>query len=113
MADSLDSYSLEYIKAAKSLGLDVVIFCDNEEILPTMRERFFDYNVEILDLPDCKVVDEIPKDAKFFTKKQLHSNGQIYPSVAHYKQGVPFSRANKILDFDDFWLDMEYFYFYS
>ena len=113
MADSLDSYSLEYIKAAKSLGLDVVIFCDNEEILPTMRERFFDYNVEILDLPDCKVVDEIPKDAKFFTKKQLHSNGQIYPSVAHYKQGVPFSRANKILDFDDFWLDLEYFYFYS
>ena len=113
MADSLDSYTLEYVKAAKSLGLDVIIFCDNEEILPTMREEFFDYNVEILDLPDRKVVDTIPKDAKFFTKKQLFSNGQIFPSVAHFKQNIPFSRANKILDNDEFWLDNEYFYFYS
>lgn len=113
MANSMDSYTLEYVKSAKSLGLDVIIFCDNEEILPTMREKFFDYNVEILDLPDRKVVDIIPKDAKFFTKKQLHSNGQIYPSVAHYKQNIPFSRANKILDNDDFWLDTEYFYFYT
>lgn len=113
MADSLDSYSLEYIKAAKSLGLDVVIFCDNEEILPTMRERFFDYNVEILDLPDRKVVNEIPKDAKFFTKKQIFSNGKTYPSIAHYKNNLPFCRANKIIDCDEFWLDMEWFFFYS
>ena len=113
MANSMDSYTLEYVKSAKSLGLDVIIFCDNEEILPTMREKFFDYNVEILDLPDRKTVDAIPKDAKFFTKKQLHSNGQIYPSVAHYKQNIPFSRANKIIDCEEFWLDNEYFYFYS
>ena len=81
--------------------------------LSTMREKFFDYSVEILDLPERKVIDDIPKDAKFFTKKQLLSNGQIYPSVAHYRKNIPFSRANKILDNDDFWLDMEYFYFYS
>jgi hypothetical protein len=112
MADSLDSYTLEYIKAAKNLGLDVIIFCDNEEILSTMREKFFDYNVEILDFPERKVVDSIPKDAKFFSKKQIHSNGQIFPSVAHYKQNIPFSRANQILDNQDFWLDFEYFYFY-
>lgn len=113
MAESLDSYSLDYIKSAKSLGLDVLIFCENKEILPQMRERFFDYVVEELDYPSKETLDKVQKDAKFFTKKQLHSNGQIYPSVAHYKQNIPFSAANKILDCEDFWLDIEYFYFYS
>jgi hypothetical protein len=113
MAESLDSYTLEYLKAAKNLGLDLVIFCENKEILPHMREKFFDYVVEELDWAEQKELDNIPKDAKFFTKKQIHSNGQIYPSVTHYKQNIPFSRANKILDDKEFWLDMEHFYFYT
>lgn len=112
MADSLESFSAEYLKAAKNLGLDVLIFCEKKEILPQMREKFFDYVVEELDWPEQKELDKISKDAKFFTKKQLISNGQIYPSVAHYKNNIPFSRANQIIDCPEFWLDMEYFYFY-
>lgn len=112
MADSLESFSAEYLKAAKNLGLDVLIFCEKKEILPQMREKFFDYVVEELDWPEQKELDEIPKDAKFFTKKQLISNGQTFPSVAHYKNNIPFSRANQIIDSQDFWLDTEYFYFY-
>jgi hypothetical protein len=112
MANSLESFSAEYLKVAKNLGLDVLIFCEKKEILPQMREKFFDYVVEELDYPEEKELDKIPKDAKFFTKKQIISNGQIYPSVAHYKRNIPFSRANQILDSQDFWLDFEYFYFY-
>lgn len=112
MADSLESFSAEYLKAAKNLGLDVLIFCEKKEILSTLREKFFDYVVEELDWPERKELDKIPKDAKFFTKKQLISNGQIFPSVAHYKKNIPFSRANQIIDSQDFWLDTEYFYFY-
>lgn len=112
MADSLESFSAEYLKAAKNLGLDVLIFCEKKEILPQMREKFFDYVVEELDYPKEKELDKIPKDAKFFTKKQLHSNGQTFPSVAHYKNNIPFSRANQIIDCPEFWLDTEYFYFY-
>lgn len=112
MADSLESFSAEYLKAAKNLGLDVIIFCEKKEFLPQMREKFFDYVVEELDYPEQKLVDSIPKHAKFFTKKQLISNGQIFPSVAHYKNNIPFSRANQIIDCPEFWLDFEYFYFY-
>lgn len=112
MADSLESFSAEYLKAAKNIGLDVLIFCEKKEILPQMREKFFDYVIEELDYPEQKLVDKIPKDAKFFTKKQLISNGQTFPSVAHYKNNIPFSRANQIIDSQDFWLDTEYFYFY-
>jgi hypothetical protein len=113
MADSLESFSAEYLKAAKNLGLDVLIFCEKKEILPQMREKLFDYVVEELDYPEQKELDKIPKDAKFFTKKQIISNGQIFPSVAHYKNNIPFSRANQIIDCQDFWLDFEYFYFYT
>lgn len=113
MADSLESFSAEYLKAAKNIGLDVLIFCEKKEILPQMREKFFDYVIEELDYPEQKLVDSIPKHAKFFTKKQLISNGQIYPSVAHYKNNIPFSRANQIIDCPEFWLDIEYFYFYT
>lgn len=113
MADSLESFSAEYLKAVKNLGLDVIVFCEKKETLPTLREKLFDYVVEELDYPEEKELDKISKDAKFFSKKQIHSNGQIFPSVAHYKNNIPFSRANQIIDCQDFWLDLEYFYFYT
>ncbi len=112
MAENTDSYTLDYVKNVKSLGLDVLMIGTNNETLPWVREKFFDYSVESLDRPERSVIDKIPQHAKFFSKKQVHSNGQIFPSIAHYKQNIPFQQANRIIDSDDFWLDVEYFYFY-
>ncbi len=112
MTETVDSFTLDYVKSVKSLGLDVLMIGTNNETLPWVREKFFDYSVESLDRPERLVIDKIPQHAKFFTKKQVHSNGQIFPSIAHYKQNVPFKQANRIIDCDDFWLDLEYFYFY-
>lgn len=113
MAENVDSYTLNYVKSVKSLGLDVILIGTNPENISWVREKFFDYSVESLDRPERLVVDKIPQHAKFFTKKQVHSNGKIFPSIAHYKQNIPFQKANRIIDSDDFWLDIEYFYFYS
>lgn len=112
MAENVDSYSLNYVKSVKSLGLDIILIGTNPENISWVREKFFDYSVESLDRPERLVVDKIPQHAKFFTKKQVHSNGKIFPSIAHYKQNIPFQKANRIIDSDDFWLDLEYFYFY-
>lgn len=112
IAENTDSYTLDYLKNVKSLGLDVLMMGPNKETLPWVREKFFDYSVESLDYPECSIVDKIPPYAKFFSKKQVHSNGKIFPSIAHYKQNLPFSKANRIIDSDDFWLDLEYYYFY-
>ena len=112
MAENIDSYTLDYVKNVKSLGLDVIMIGTNLENLPWVREKFFDYSVESLERPERSVVDKIPPHAKFFTKKQVHSNGKIFPSIAHYKQNIQFQKANRIIDSDDFWLDIEYFYFY-
>lgn len=113
MVGNEESFSLNYVKSVKNLGLDILLIGENEENLPIVREKFFDYNVESLGLPERSVVESVPKDAKFFTKKQIHSNGKTYPSIAHYKNNLPFCRANKIIDCEEFWLDMEWFFFYS
>jgi len=113
MTKTPESFDLSYVKSVKSLGLDVLMIGTNKENLPWVREKFFDYSVESLDYPERSVVDKIPFHAKFFAKKQVHSNGQIFPSIAHCKKNIPFQKANRIIDCDDFWLDFEHYYFYS
>lgn len=112
IAENPESYTLDYVKSVKNLGLDVLMMGVNKETLPWVREKFFDYSVESLDYPERSLIDKIPPHSKFFTKKQVHSNNKIFPSIAHYKQNIPFSKANRIIDSDDFWLDLEYYYFY-
>jgi len=112
IAENTDSYTLDYVKNVKSLGLDVLMMGPNKETLPWVREKFFDYSVESLDYPERSLVDKIPPYAKFFSKKQVHSNGKIFPSIAHYKQNLCFAKSNRIIDSQEFWLDIEYFYFY-
>lgn len=112
-ADNPESYDLNYVKSVKNIGLDLLMIGTNEQTIANVREKFFDYSVESLDHPERSLVDKVPKDAKFFTKKQIHSGGKIFPSIAHYKKNIPFSKANKILDSEDFWLDIEYYYFYK
>lgn len=112
IADNPESYTIDYVKSVKSLGLDVLMMGINSENISWVREKFFDYSVESLDRPERSIVDKIPPHAKFFSKKQVHSNGKIFPSIAHYKQNIPFQKANRIIDSDDFWLDLEYYYFY-
>lgn len=112
IADNPESYTIDYVKSVKSLGLDVLMMGINSENISWVREKFFDYSVESLDRPERSIVDKIPPHAKFFSKKQVHSNGKIFPSIAHYKQNIPFQKANRIIDSDDFWLDLEYFFFY-
>lgn len=113
MVDNTESYDLNYVKSVKNIGLDLLMIGTNEQTISRVREKFFDYSVESLDRPERSLIDKIPKDAKFFTKKQIHSGGKIFPSIAHYKKNIPFSKANKILDSEDFWLDSEYYYFYK
>jgi len=113
MVDNPESYNLNYVKSVKNIGLDLLMIGTNEQTIANVREKFFDYPVESLDHPERSLVDKVPKDSKFFTKKQIHSGGKIFPSIAHYKKNIPFSKTNKILDNDDFWLDVEYYYFYK
>jgi hypothetical protein len=113
MARTPNDYDINYVNSVKNIGLDVLIVATEEEGLPVMREKFFNYIVESIDQPDRSIVDKIPKNSKFLTKKQVHSQGKIYPSIAHWRAQKVCSPQNKIIESPEFWQDIEYFFFYK
>ena len=106
-------YELSYIKDVKSIGLNLLMIGLDESTISDTREKFFNYIVESFDHPDRSVIDKISKSSKFLTKKQILSQGKVYPSVSHWRAGKIFSAQNKIIDDKEFWQDIEYFYFYK
>jgi len=110
-ARDVDSFDLDYVKSVKSLGCGLVVVTDNDEILSPLRLKFFDYQVERLHNPDRSIVDSIPKDAKFWTKKLVFSKGKAYPSTSHWQKKD--QNPQKIIDTPEFWRDIEFYYIYQ
>lgn len=104
-------FSPEFLKSLKSLGQPVVLICSYKKNLSFLREKFFDYTIEEDD--DQKPLENIPKNAKFWTKKIILSSGKKYPSIAHWRENILLTNENRILDCGEFWKDKESFYFYE
>lgn len=105
------TFSPQYLKDLKAIGLPLVLICDSPKDISNLREKFFDFTIEEDDKQ--KPLDNVPSNAKFWTKKLLFSRGQKYPSTAHWRENIPLTNENKIVDCGEFWKDKESFYFYE
>jgi hypothetical protein len=105
------TFSPEYLKTLKAIGVSLVLIAETDKNISELREKLFDFAVESDD--EIKPLDNIPKTAKFWTKKIVLSNGQKYPSIAHWHENFPLTNENKIVDCGEFWKDKESFYFYE
>ena len=106
-----ETFSPEYLKNLKAIGVPLVLIAESEKNISELREKLFDFSIESDD--PVKPLENIPKTAKFWTKKIVLSNGKKYPSIAHWRENVPLTNENKIVDCGEFWKDKESFYFYN
>lgn len=106
-----ETFSPEYLKNLKAIGVPLVLIAESEKNISQLREKLFDFTVESDD--PIKPLENIPKTAKFWTKKIVLSNGQKYPSIAHWRENFPLTNENAIVDCGEFWKDKESFYFYQ
>jgi len=104
-------FSPQYLKDLKALGVGIVILCARQNKISELREKYFDFTIDLDD--ESKPLDNIPKSAKFWTKKIVLSKRQKYPSIAHWRENSPLTSENKIVDCGEFWKDKESFYFYQ
>lgn len=105
------TFSPQYLKELKAIGLPLVLICDAPKNLSFLREKFFDFVIEEDD--NKKPLDNVPASAKFWTKKLLFSKGKKYPSTAHWRENIPLTNENSIIDCGEFWKDAQSFYFYQ
>ncbi len=106
-----ETFSPEYLKNLKALGVPLVLIGEDPSNLSFLREKFFDYIIEADD--PIKKLDNLPNACNFWTKKLVLSVGKKYPSIAHWRQNQPLANTNTIIDDPEFWKDVESFYFYT
>ena len=83
-----------------------------EKTLSDTREKFFDYIVERMSVPDRSKVERLPSGCKFWTKKLVFSKAQRYASIAHWKMQKPFDGQDFVVDSEEFAQDIEHFFIY-
>jgi hypothetical protein len=113
LLDDKDDFSLEYVKAAKRLIPNLVLVGMKEETLSDTREKFFDYIVERMPVPDRSKVERLTGGCKFWTKKLVFSKTQRYASIAHWKMQKQFDGQDFVVDSEEFAQDIEHFFIYK
>ncbi len=106
-----ETFSPEYLKNLKAIGIPLVLISESEKNISELREKLFDFTVESDD--PIKPLKNIPKTAKFWTKKIVLGGGKQYPSIAHWRENISLTNENVIVDCGEFWKDKESFYFYQ
>lgn len=113
LLDDKDSFSLEYVKAAKRLIPNLVLVGMKEETLSDTREKFFDYIVERFPSIDNDLVKILCDSHKFWTQKNIFSKAQKFPSIAHWRANIPTSHENFVIRNDEFYRDIQHFFVYK
>jgi len=108
--------SENFLKASKSLGLDINVYCPDKNSLKENRFKFFDWNVE-KDFNEDVTLDQIKKinkKSKYFSSKTIFSKGKPFPSKAAYLANKPLDKnGNNVILNEEFEQELEYFKIYN
>ena len=111
-----DSFSLDYLNALKSLGVNLSLFCENEENLGKLQLKFLDFGVERLpetSKKDLDLQEDICDNYFYKTNKLLVSKGKFYSSKENWNQNIEYSEESKVIDSPEFWKEAKYFKIYK
>tara|TARA_R100000008_G_scaffold86474_2_gene79769 strand:- start:250 stop:1413 length:1164 start_codon:yes stop_codon:yes gene_type:complete len=111
-----DSFSENYIRKLRNLGIAVELFApDNNQLMET-RVEFIDWDVEKLDFPEKKdldFIDDICDNTYYKSSKTLLSHGKQYSSKAAWEARESKSKYEPIIDSESFWKESQYFRIYN
>jgi hypothetical protein len=109
-----DSFDEPYLKQAKAAGINVQIFCENNEKLSDYRFKLFDFDVNESmfkkkdDLGDD--LNKINENTKFLSGKVLLSDGKKYSCYEAKKAKKELTGAPEVVyDSNDFWKELDHY----
>jgi len=105
-----DKISQDYFDLLNQLNIKHTLLVKDEQILPKVRNNYFDNNIQTYNL-DSKKKCDINDKCKFFTKKTIFKDGKLYTSLAHLKKSV--DNNDLVIDIDDFWKESQQFFIYE
>jgi hypothetical protein len=106
-----------YLNLVQSLGIKITLLVENPNDLPIIRNKYFDYNVQLLHSADKSLLKDIKIDfgkATFSSSKIIFSQGKKYPSTYHWKKNKNLVDKNhKFEDNQELFEELNHFYIYD
>jgi hypothetical protein len=119
--DSIDIFN--FVKEIKASGLQYALYSEKTgDELNNLKLKYLDFNPIITKSKSKKSemsnLEKITEKTLFKVRRLILSNGKIYTSIAHWKDGEPIENIenpiSKIkLNNDLFWEELEGFYIYN
>ena len=108
-----DSFTEEYLRQVQAIGINLQIFCEQEDKINDYRFKFFDFEVnkslfKTKDDADCK--SKINSDTKFVTGKVLLSEGKKYSCYEAKKAKKELTNQPELVyDTEEFWKELDHY----
>jgi hypothetical protein len=107
----------DYLNYVSGLGISVSLLVKDPSILPIIRNKYFNFNVQIYALTDKSIL----KDKKvslgssvFHSRKIVVARGKKYPSTYHWKKDKNILDKNLVIEDNELLLsELNYFYIYD
>ncbi len=107
----------DYLNYVSGLGINVSLLVKDASILPMIRNKYFNFNVQVYASTDKSLL----KDKKvalgnsfFHSSKTILARGKKYPSTYHWKKDKNILDKNLIIeDDDDLLKELNHFYLYD
>ena len=111
-----DNISENFLKACKSIGLKVKIYCSDRDKIKDYRFKFLDWDIE-KDYNDNIKLDSfsnINKNSTYKSSKVIISKGKKYASKAAYLDDSPLDKSgNSVILNKEFEEELDYFKIYN
>lgn len=117
LLDEESSISHDYLNYIGGLGIAVHLLVKNASILPAIRDKYFDFNVQIYAATDKSTLKDkklIFNKSIFHSSKTILSHGKKYSSTYHWKKNKNILDKNLVIEDNELLLsELNHFYIYQ
>jgi hypothetical protein len=107
----------DYLNYISGLGITINLLVKDVSILPTIRNKYFNSNVQVYATADKSILKDkkITFNQSFFhSNKTIISRGKKYPSTYHWKKDKNILDKNLVIEDNELLLsELNHFYIYD
>lgn len=107
----------DYINYVSGLGISVNLLVKDSAILPAVRNKYFNFNVQLYATADKSILNDkkITFNKSFFhSQKTIVSRGKKYPSTYHWKKDKNILDKNLVIEDNELLLsELNHLYIYD
>jgi hypothetical protein len=107
----------DYLNYISGLGMSVNLLVKDESILPKIRNKYFNFNVQTYALTDKSLLKDkkvVFNNSLFHSTKTIVARGKKYPSTYHWKKDKNILDKNLFVEDNELLLsELNHFYIYD